>query len=161
MRRTIGIVSALAIVAAIAGWRTTPNQEPTLQGAWVRASTWDTAGNVNSEPQRGLFIFTGTHYSVMFVNSGEPREQFAGDTPTDAELVTAYRSFVANSGRYEVDGDQLTTRAYMAKNPNYMGSWPENPGTFTYRIEGDTLYATNSNGSGATWRRVEGTPVPW
>jgi hypothetical protein len=166
MRRTLGIAAAIAILTAVAaGWRASPNQDAALQGAWVRTSVTDTSGNVNSEPQPGLFVFTGTHYSIMYVNRAEPREQFAAGpavaTATDAELVAAFRSVVANSGRYEVNGDQITYRAYVAKNPNYMGGWPENETTVAFRIEGDTLHWTWSNGAVFTLRRVEGEPVPW
>jgi hypothetical protein len=162
VRRNLGIAAAIAILTAIAaGWRPAPNQDAALQGAWVLTSISDTSDNVNSEPQPGLFVFTGTHYSMMFVNSAEPRQQFAGNAATDAELVGAYSSFTANSGRYEVNGDQITYRAYLAKNPNYMGGWPENETTVGYRIEGNTLHWTWPNGAGFTLRRVEGDPVPW
>ena len=163
MRRILGIAAAISILTTVAaGWRATPNQDAALQGAWVLTSWSDTSGNVYSEPQPGLFVFTGTHYSIMHVNGLEPREQFADDAArTDAELVVAYRSVTANSGRYEVHGDTLTYRAYVAKNPNYMGAWPENENTFRFRIEGDTLRGTWPIGSGFTLHRVEGEPVPW
>ncbi len=162
MRRTLGIAAALAILTAVAaGWRATPNQDAALQGAWVLTSVSDTSGNVNSEPQPGLFVFTGTHYSMMFVNRAEPREQFAANPATDAERVAAFNSVTANSGRYEVNGDEITYRAYLAKNPNYMGGWPENESTVAFRIEGDTLHWTWSDGEVFTLRRVEGEPAPW
>jgi hypothetical protein len=169
MRRIVGIVSAFAILAtATAAWRATPSQHEALQGAWVLTSTANPAGEVNSEPQAGLFVFTETHYSMMFVNGAEPRQQFAGDDPTDAELLAAYRSIIANSGRYEMNGDKITYRAYVAKNPNYMGGWPENETTVTVRIEGDTLTWTWPSpddpplpGGQMTFRRVEGQPAPW
>ena len=161
MRRTISAVAVVVTVFLIAAWRTTAPPASPIEGAWVLASYWDSAGTTNSEPQRGLMMFTGTHYSIMYVPGEDERQQFTGDSVTDADLATAFRSFVANSGRYEVDGDQVTYRAFMAKNPNYMAGWPENAVTFTYRIEGDMLYATLPNGNGSSWRRVEGTPAPW
>ncbi len=162
MRRNVGIAVAIAILTVVAaGWRATPNQEAALQGAWVLTSVSDTSDNVISEPQPGLFVFTGTHYSMMFVNGADPREQFADEAArTDAEVVAAYNSVTANSGRYEVHGDTLTRRAYVAKNPNYMGGWPENETTVAFRIEGDTLHWTWSDGEVFTLRRVEGEPVP-
>jgi hypothetical protein len=123
-------------------------------------TTRNAAGEVNSEPQPGLFVFTETHYSMMFVASAEERLRFAGDSATDAELLAAYRSIVANSGRYELNGDQISYRAYVAKNPNYMGDWPENENTVTVGIAGDTLTWTWQNGSEMTLRKVEGLPAP-
>ena len=162
MRRTLGIAATIAILTGVAAaWRATPSQDAALQGAWVLTSVADTSDNVDSEPRQGLFVFTGTHYSMMYVNDAEPREQFAAYNPaTDAERVAAFDSFTANSGRYEVNGDKITYRAYMAKNPNYMGGWPENERTAAFRIEGDTLHWTR-NGVVFTMRRVEDEPVPW
>ena len=166
MRRILGIAAAIAVLTGVAAaWRATPNQDAALRGGWVVTSAFDSSDNVNSEPQPGLFVFTGTHYSMMYVNGAEPREQFADNAAqTDAERVAAYNSVTANSGRYEVNGDQITYRAYVAKNPNYMGGWPENEFTFRFRIEGDTLRLTRPNdngGGGFTLRRVEDEPVPW
>ena len=166
MRRILGIAAAMAMLTVVAaGWRATPNQETALHGGWVVTTAIDSAGNVNADPQPGLFVFTGTHYSMMFVNGAEPRGQFADNAAqTDAERVAAYNSVTANSGRYEVNGDQITYRAYVAKNPNYMGGWPENAQSVAFRIEGDTLRLTWPSGLGGaafTLRRVEGEPAPW
>ncbi len=162
MRRILGIAAAMAMLTVVAaGWRANPNQDTALQGAWVVTSYTDTSGTVYSEPQPGLIVFTGTHYSQMYANSVEPREQFADNAAqTDAEIVTAYNSFTANSGRYEVSGDTITYRAYLAKNPNYMGGWPDNAQSAAFRIEGETLRLSGFFGV-TTFRRVEDEPVPW
>jgi hypothetical protein len=127
MRRTLGIVSVFAVLATVTiAWRVyTPNTSSVLQGAWV-VTSWEWEGEMVPEPQPGLIVFTSTHYSMMFVNGAEPRDRYPGDEITDAEMVGAYRTFTANSGRYEVNGNEFTTRAYVAKDPNYMGDWPEN-----------------------------------
>ena len=61
-------VLAIAMVLSQVGFAT---QDAALQGAWVRTSVTDTSGSVNSEPQPGLFVFSGTHYSMMYVNRAE------------------------------------------------------------------------------------------
>ena len=94
-----------------------------LAGGWIVTSWTPAEGETNAEPQRGLFVFTETgHYSIMYVLGNEERPQYEG-TQTDAETLSAYGSFVANSGRYRVNGDQLTYEAYVAKDPNYMASF--------------------------------------
>ncbi len=60
----------------------------------------------------------------MAVAGGEPRTELSDD-PSDTEIVVAYRSFVANSGRYRLEGNQLIREAYKAKNPNYMAARPD------------------------------------
>jgi hypothetical protein len=55
----------------------------------------------------------------------------------------------------------VTTRAYVAKDPNYMGAFPENTSTYTFRVEGNTLHLTFSDGSKATLRQVDNEPAPF
>ena len=97
-----------------------------LEGAWIVTSSTDGDGNTNDDPQPALYVFTTTHYSVMIALGEESRSRYEGDDLADGEKVGAYDTFIANSGRYEVDGNTLKTRAYVAKDPNYMGNWPEN-----------------------------------
>lgn len=135
-----------------------------LEGAWISTSVTDPEGNTNEDPQPALFVFTPTHYSIMIATGGEQRATFEGDEMTDAEKLAAYDTIIANSGRYEIDGNVLKTRAYVAKNPNYMASWPENQATYEFAVDGDTLTLTNQGlaaGMVTRLRQVEGTPNPW
>lgn len=135
-----------------------------LEGAWIATSVTDAEGNTSNEPQPALYVFTPTHYSMMIATGSEPRAGYQGEEMTDAETLAAYDTFVANSGRYEIDGNILKTRAYVAKDPNYMGDWPENEVTFEFSVDGDTLTLTNqvfAAGTVTTLRQVEGTPNPW
>ena len=133
-----------------------------LNGAWI-VTNWTTAdGEVDDEPQRGLYLFTitradGGSYSIMFVSDDEPRAQYEGEEMTDAEKLAAYDSFVANSGRLNVEGNTLTYEAYMAKNPNYMANFGEDGGgngvTVEWAVADDVLTLTFENGGSATFRR--------
>jgi len=166
MRRFKGMTAALALLATTTVWQVANAQDVDLQGAWLVTSITSSSGE-EIEAQPGLYIFTGTHYSIMFVPGSESRGQYVGESPTEADRLTAYNSFVANSGRYDVTGDQLTLRAYVAKDPNYMAAFPDNQATATVHIAGgDTLHLTYTgeffiSGTMFTLRRVEGTPVPW
>ncbi len=168
MRRILGtgcLITLLVLAPPL--WQAAHAQDVDLQGAWVLAGTADSAGNVNEAPLQGLFVFTGTHYIMMFAIGDGPREEYPGEDLTDAERLAAYETFIANTGRYEVDGDQLTFRAYVAKDPNYMSAWPENASTVTIHIDGNTLQWTwgaefaPAIGQVFTFSRVEGQPAPW
>jgi ketosteroid isomerase-like protein len=135
-----------------------------LEGAWIVTSWSDADGNVLDEPQPAIYVFTPTHYSIMIAQGTEPRATYEGDDMTDAQILEAYGTIVANAGRYEVDGNTLKTRAYVAKDPNYMGGWPENEVTYEFERDGDTLTIKNlvfDSGATGTFRQVEGTPNPW
>lgn len=141
--------------------------ETPLEGAWLLIQTQDAEGNVDAEPLPGLIVFTSTHYSTMFAIGDKPRALMDEEieNQTDAQIIEAYNSIIANTGRYDVDGNNFTTRAFVAKNPNYMNDWPENMSPFSFKIDGDTLVITDEGGYGEgrkfTYRRVEGSPPPW
>ncbi len=135
-----------------------------LEGAWIATSWTDAEGNVQEEPQPAMYVFTPTHYSVMFASGSDQRATYEGDDMTDAEKLGAYDTIVANSGRYEIEGNTLKTRAYVAKDPNYMGDWPENEVNYEFERDDDTLTIKNlvfGDGTTGTFRQVEGTPRPW
>ena len=133
-----------------------------LNGTWIVTSWASPDGEVDAEPQRGLFLFTitradGGSYSMMFVPGTEARAEYTGEAMTDAEKLSAYDSFVANSGRLTVEGGMLTYEAYMAKDPNYMGNWEENGATADWAVDGETLTLDFTSGfmdgATATFRR--------
>ena len=135
------LLTALAVVIFMP--LTAQAQSSALQGAWtiteVSVTTPDTSWT-EANPQPGLYIFLEPHYSTLIVQGSEPRELFSDD-PTDAELLSAWSPFIANSGTYEVSGTTLTVRPLVAKQPNAMS---DDSFTYTYQVEGDTLRLTFS-----------------
>ncbi len=99
----------------------------------------------------------------MIAAAEEPRTRYEGEDLTNVEKVGAYNTFIANSGRYEIDGSTLKTRAFVAKDPNYMGDWPENETIYEFERDGDKLVIKNVTFGGftSTLRQVEGSPNPW
>ena len=156
--RPFGVALILLSTLGVAGVQA----QVSVEGAWTVAE-WTVDGTTTSDVQRGIFIFTSTHYSIFFVSQAEaravPAQPGAGGM-TDAEKVVAYDEFTANSGRYTVQGNTLTTAAYMAKNPGYMAGWPENQVEYTVRREGDSLHLTFGNGNTVHLVRREGQPAP-
>jgi len=138
MRRITALAASLSLFGILALVESVQAQDPSIIGAWVTTG-WE--GN-EGEPQPGLVIFTETNYSMMFVPAGITRERYTSEEMTEADMVEAFRTLVANSGRYTRSGDQITTEAFVALNPNYMADWGENHRTYTFRIEGDILHLT-------------------
>lgn len=94
----------------------------------------------------------------MYVNTPDARPRYQDDL-TDAHRIVAYDSFTANSGRYEIDGNILKTRAYVAKDTNYMDDWPDNEATFEFTVDGDTMTLKSLTFT-ATLAQVEVSPDP-
>jgi hypothetical protein len=148
MRTRLGGLAFVAVAAALTlGWKTdAPTLQESIQGGWIFTSE-------DNSHQRGLIILAESNYSIMYVSGGEERATFSED-PSDEERLAAWSSFVANSGRYTLEGNQITYEAYMAKNPSYMADWPDNDRTATVEVEGDRMTWTAPNGSSVTLRRV-------
>ena len=135
MKRLVALLASLVLLGVLAPATDLSAQE-SIAGSWITES-WDG----QDDAAQGLLIFTETHYSMMFVPPGMVRAR-TGETMTDAETVEATNTLVANTGRYTRDGNQITTEAYVALNPNYMLDFGENQQTYTYRFEGDRLHIT-------------------
>ena len=97
---------------------------------------------------------------MMYVNTPDGSRPELSDHPSDTELVAVLESFTANTGRYRIDGNQITYEAFVAKNPAYMAAWdPETGGnavTVTMSMSEETLTLTWENGRTATLRRPPG-----
>ncbi len=156
MKVPVALIAISGFVIMATACAPTADQEPaavaaapSVEGAWritEFSSTGPDTSYAISDPQPSLLIFLAGHYSQMYVPGDEPRELFSGDEPvlgalepTDAEVLTAFGSFIANSGTYEVSGSTITTRPIVAKNPNFMAGGSI---SYTYRVEGDTLWLT-------------------
>jgi hypothetical protein len=126
------------------------SKAPVLVGAW-RLTELKRAGpkaETLKNPQ-GLLIFTGKHWSRMYVDSDQPRTEIRDlEKAAPAEILASWGPFIAASGTYEVSGNTLTSRALIAKNPTVMASG--NFAVFTFKIEGNTLTVTYVRGDAGT-----------
>jgi hypothetical protein len=114
-----------------------------LQGVWKVtefSTAISSASAITTTAQPGIFIFTKNHYSIMFVSSEGPRPELPIQNPTDAQKISAWEPFSANSGTYEIKGTILTTHPVVAKNPTVMktGAFV----TYGFKIQGNTLLLT-------------------
>ena len=153
-RSALGALSVVVLVVACRGGNDSPS--PTtdastpaglgsgIQGAWSIADYKSANGTSSTNPP-GLFLFSSTRYSIIYSNQASARPTFAdADAPTDPEKLSAFDTFIANSGSYELVGDTLTVHPVISKNPNYMGGGEDR---FAVRISGDTLWLTNIAGA--------------
>ena len=136
------LVAGLALVFGLS----TANADERLEGGWIVASWEDLRGEAVEDSQPGMFIFTGSHYAIMYTSTAEPRPENSSDSGmTDEEKLTAYDSFTANAGGYVVDGNTFTAYAFVAKSPDYMGGFPENGAEYEFARDGDNLTITRKS----------------
>ena len=120
------------------------SKAPVLTGAWRLTEMKRTGPNAETlkNPQ-GLLIFTGKHWSRMYVDSDQPRSDLHDlQKAAASEIIATWGPFVAASGTYEVSGNTVTCRALIAKNPNVVG--PGNFSIYTFKIEGNMLTMTDT-----------------
>ncbi len=137
------VALALCVTSLLTVTARAQSKAPGLVGAWRLTELKRAGPNAETlkNPQ-GLLIFTGKHWSRMYVDSDQPRAEIRDLKKADAaEIIASWGSFVAASGTYELSGDTLTSHALIAKNPGVMASG--NLAVFTFRIEGNTLTMTD------------------
>jgi hypothetical protein len=135
------LVTAMSLTSLAAVGAARPHSS--IQGVWRTAEvTAARSGAVVGRQPPSLGIITAKYYSRVEIHGAEPRPALADAASATADQLRAtWGPFFAEAGTYELsDGNVLTTRPLVAKNPAVMSS-----GFFvayTYRIEGDTLWLT-------------------
>ena len=101
------------------------HSSPDIVGSWrpieLALRTPGQEWEIRPTPQGGLYVFSESHYSYVYIPGGRARPQFASaNSPTEAEKAAAYDTFIAGAGSYVFDGSVLELKAELRKNPNEM-----------------------------------------
>jgi len=122
-------------------WAGEHNNQP-LTGAWhLTGVEWRSAERTSAltDVQPGLFVFTTSHYALMWSPVNEPREPFQVlAKPTDEEIIKGFRSVIFNGGSYRYADGRLVTTAEVAKVPGFESGQQ----FFKVAQEGDQLTLT-------------------
>ena len=92
-----------------------------IEGVW-KIVEWVEGARTITSVQPSLFIFTKGHYSMLFLQTDQPRPGFPApqnrQNLTDAEKLARFehwRPFTAAAGTYQVSGTTVTLRPLIAK----------------------------------------------
>jgi hypothetical protein len=140
MKTTISLCYfALAVLATGAELKPTP-----LTGTWriTEVKTTGPKARTNSNPQPGLYIFTGEYFSAMAVYSESPRpdviirpKDFA--TASAADLLAAWGGFSGYCGTYSISGETVSFKAVVSMQPRPMTRGEAI--VYSFRMEGNKL----------------------
>ena len=129
------------------------NARPTIQGVWrivertttVPSADGLRAAGTRSNPEPGLYLFTGKYYSQVVVTSDRPRPDLPDAEKASADqLRAAWGPFIGNAGMYSLaSGNLITLQAIVSKTPVTMK--PGNSATWSYTLAGDTLVMTQKS----------------
>ena len=147
MKRLVVLLGFSLMTASWVQAQSKPVPPVGVQGVWrvTEITTTGPGGTTSRQSQPGLMILTGSHFSIVRVNSEKPRPSLSAaeeSKASTAELLAVYgNAFTAMAGTYELTGDRLTTRAMVATR-----NGPMSPGsfqTFSFALDGSTLVLTN------------------
>ena len=132
----VRLVLALVLISGGPAWAQSAS---VLEGAWaVESVTYEGAnpGPPVSEPT-GLVMFTGQHYSMMFLGTTDRPDMAAlewNDASADT-LLAVWGPLTANAGTFELSGDTVTLNPTVAKNTFPIGASQ----VFSCELDGDAL----------------------
>jgi len=138
MTTTLGFLCALLSTSGIAKAQ---QKSTSLTGAWQVTKVQMTGANARTvtNPQPGLYLFTGKYFSLMMVMGDHPRpiHPTLPEMPKASaqEILAVYGPYVANTGTYEVNGGTLIMHPMVSKNPELMGGSV----TYSFEIHGNSL----------------------
>ena len=109
-----------------------------LDGAWrhVRTEVVTPDSSHQRPALQGLIVYSGRHYSQVWVNPRPSGVQQASQPTTAEEKAARYDVLSANAGTFELQDTLITIRVEQAKNPRVAGTTRVG----TYRIKGDTAW---------------------
>jgi hypothetical protein len=139
MRRLMGIMLAAFFAFSLLVYGQSVATRNLLVGAWKVSEIADGNGQPITNPQPGLYIFTGQHYSFARINGTKPLPDYpSNDKATDADKVAVFNALYLNSGTYTVAGNMLVTKAMMAKSKFAIGGGNQ----YEFNVNGNALVLT-------------------
>ena len=131
VKRAVMFVALGALVLLPAHARIVSAAANPLQGAW---QIMDPSGRT-----AGLYIFAGTHYSMMAASTERPDIADLSKATAD-EVRALYGPMSGNAGVYEIGGNAVTIHPVVAKFPVVMK--PGANEVYGFRIEDNVLFLT-------------------
>lgn len=135
-------LGSMILVALVSVATTVSGQQPAnpLVGAWRVTEFSAPNGPTIGNPQPGLYIFAGQHYSFVRIQGTRPLPDYpSNDKATDADKVTVFNALYMNTGTYTVTGNRLATVAMVAKSKFAIGG---SGNQYDFSISGNTLTLT-------------------
>jgi len=143
---------ALSAVAVTVSGQSSATGNP-LVGAWRVTEIADANGPAITNPQPGLYIFTGKHYSLVRDTSLNPRVAIRDSSNVTApEALATFGPFIAQSGTYDLSGTRVNVTPVVAKFP--ASGEKHRTSTWDFELQGDTLSMTYLIGRNATTVRL-------
>lgn len=158
------LLLASLLLLPLLAWSAEPKTvSKPIMGVWkvVRIDVEDDPAGVpysgglesNPDPLPSQFIFTRSHYSIVWMGGKQAMRSFAKRWhPTDEEKLQRFAEVGMNTGTYTVDESRITVYPVVARVPEYMGGHM----SYEYSWSGENLVLTFNDEF--TFDEV---PAPW
>lgn len=136
----LGIFVILALSCVVSAQR--------VAGVWRldEVTTTGSGGSTEKMTQPSMYLFTKSHYSIIYVNTDKPRSTDDSRKMTAEQLRDVYvDNFIANAGTYSIKAGKITFRPLVAKSPSYM--LPGTGVTDKIKISGNVMTLTVESAS--------------
>ena len=139
MRRLIETTLSLGLcVFALTATSVYGQMKSPLMGAWKVTEIANPDSPPLTNPQAGLYLFTGKHYSAVRLNGARPLPSYpSNEVATDADKVAVFNILYMNTGSYTVNGNMLTLNPMVAKSAFAME--PGRTLEYEFAVKGDVL----------------------
>jgi Lipocalin-like domain len=124
---SIGRICFVALLIVTGAYCTTSQAEDSIVGSW-RLVSWvemDTgsksAHNVFGDNPTGMITYTADGRMSVFIIDPK-RTKPAGPKATDAEALELYRTIIAYSGSYSIEGNKVTHKIEFSWNQAWTGT---------------------------------------
>jgi hypothetical protein len=153
-RSAVRVASCLAVLMLCATGAYGQTKNP-LVGAWKVTEIANPNRPPLTNPQAGLYLFTGKHYSAVRLNGEKPLPAYpSNDKATDAEKAEVFNILYMNTGSYTVSGNKLTLSPMVAKSAFAMA--PGRTLDYEFTLSGDVLTLVQKpSGPGLKFVRLE------
>ena len=139
-----------------------PDAAHPIVGTWSLTSyvaefqdTHEKADLFGRHPFGRIVYAPSGHMAGMLVHETRPKPK--GPAATDAEAIALFRSMVAYTGRYEIDGDKVVHHVDASWNE----AWTGIDLTRSFRLEGRTLTLTTTPGPSPVDGRMRVSVLIW
>jgi hypothetical protein len=134
MKRSHAItLVAIASVGSLAAQQLSP--APSIQGVWKVIEETNNFRTITN-PSPGYIIYTAKHFAVVREAQDIKRPDVADvDKATAEQLLAMWGPFAAQFGTYAIQGDRMTMKILVAKNPSQVN----NESVRRVRIQGNIL----------------------
>jgi hypothetical protein len=142
MRALVKSLLCVVVLSLVAVRLSAQQVRSRFDGAWkvVRVDVVSPDSTYQEEPNPGLAVISGRHFSLILVMPNSDGVQQASQPSTIEQKAARYDQLIVRAGTLEVKDTLFIQHVEHAKNPTQVGTTD----TRRFRLRGDTLWLVST-----------------